>query len=101
GEAALLAVAVDVASGAALGPVAVVPAHPAMKAARTVVAMSRIADMITEFERVRGKTSLKTYHHLVQSTRSSVVSILTAVAVLILIVVFGLGLLYAFRAFSP
>jgi hypothetical protein len=28
-------------------------------------------------------------------------SILAAVAILIVIVVFGLGLLYAFRAFSP
>jgi hypothetical protein len=53
-----IAVTVDVASGVAPGAAAV-PAHPAMSTARKVGAMSRIAHIITEFERIRGKTSLK------------------------------------------
>ena len=57
---ALLDVTVDVASEVALGAAPVVPAHPAMRIERTVAAMSRIAHIITEFEGVRGKTSLKT-----------------------------------------
>jgi hypothetical protein len=57
---ALLDVTVDVASGVALGAVAVVLAHPAMRTERIVAAMIRMRHIITDFKRFRGKTSLKT-----------------------------------------
>src|SRR5205814_7698457 len=61
---ALLDDAVDVASVVAsvvaVGAVAVVPAHPAMRTEKIVAAMIRMRHIITEFNPFRGKTSLKT-----------------------------------------
>jgi hypothetical protein len=51
---------VAVASGVALGASAVAAAHPATKIERIAAAMIRMRDIIALFERVRGKTSLKT-----------------------------------------
>jgi hypothetical protein len=59
-EAGVLVAEAGVAVGAALGATAVVPAHPAMSTEKTVAAMSRIADIIPDVGRFRGKTSLKT-----------------------------------------
>jgi hypothetical protein len=91
---------VDDASGVALGAFAVVPAHPTTTTERIAAAMSRIADIITESERARGKTSLKAYDRVVQppELKRNRTLVYWATAVLIILVIVMVILLFASRA---
>jgi hypothetical protein len=86
----------------ALGAAAVL-AHAATKTERAVAAKSRIADIMAKRERVRGKTSLKTYDQLMarQLKRNRVIVLWATLVLILLVIVMVILLLYASRALPP